>query len=152
MVFYYGSPSQLAKHPSATHFFHSSPRDLLESYQFSAQHSRLLPISLRVRVSVLTRPGTSHSPSAFITSPGHRAAPLPRASCKSYSPPPHRAPAPLMAQKFLRHTTVLSWPLHILPSLPQTFSPYICVTLFLTLQVTSQTSLLKRTFLTILSN
>ena len=87
MVFYYGSPSQLAKHPSATHFFHSSPRDLLESYQFSAQHSRLLPISLRVRVSVLTRPGTSHSPSAFITSPGHRAAPLPRASCKSYSPP-----------------------------------------------------------------
>ena len=87
MVFYYGSPSQLAKHPSATHFLYSSPRDLLELYQFSAQHSRLLPISLRVRVSVLTWPGTSHSPPAYITSQGCQAAALPRASCKSCSSP-----------------------------------------------------------------
>ena len=153
MVVYYGSPRELAKHPSTTHFLHSSPRDLWESYQFSVQHSHLLPISLRVRVSVLTWPGMSHSPSAFITSQGCQATPLPRASYKSYSSPSLcSSPTDGSEVPQTHHCPCASWPLHMLPSLPQTFCSHICVTLFLTLQVATQTPLLKRTFLTVLSN
>lgn len=153
MVFCCGSPGQPAKHPSTTYFSHSSQSDVLEPYHNSTQHSHVLPTSLRVRVTVLTWPGSSHLPSALISSQGCQAAQLPRALCTSYPLPhcpPHCAPAPLTSGKFLRHTnfTRASGPLHMLPSVSKTPYPHIHVPHFLPLQAAAPTSLPKRTSLT----